>query len=370
MGKKFYEIKRLMLLVLMGSLLAGCSGTESKVTEMTDVVMGTILTQSIYGAEGEMTAQQVRDKLLAIEQEILSKRVSDAEIYIINQISRDLLQPSDSYSGQSDTDIQQSNPEAHRNVTVALSESLAGWMEEITALSKVSGGALDVTMGTVTALWNIDDWASSQDLQQYPLPAQNQIETALQLCGYEKMELESNILTLPGGMELDLGAVGKGIACDEAAKILLADDKITGAIISVGGSILTYGTKPDKTPWIVGIVNPRDTSSYLGRLTLQGQWCVATSGDYERYVEVDGVRYHHILDPATGYPADHQVISVTILSKSGLISDALSTACFVLGVERGLALAQGYGAEALIVDETGEIFMTDHMEDYFTRAME
>lgn len=99
----------------------------------------------------------------------------------------------------------------------------------------------------------------------------------------------------------------------------------------------------------MGIANPRDTASNVGILTLEGEWFISTSGDYERYAESDGVRYHHIIDPATGYPADSGVAGVTILTKDGFLSDALSTACFILGEEKGMALAESYGAEALFV---------------------
>ena len=113
-------------------------------------------------------------------------------------------------------------------------------------------------------------------------------------------------------------------------------------------------------------MNPLDTSQYIGILSLKGQWCVSTSGDYERYVEVDGVRCHHIRDPATGMPADSAVHSVTILAKDGLLSDALSTACFVLGAGKGMELARQYGAEALFVTTEGEIVMTEGMGEFFS----
>ncbi|MGN1144872.1 MAG: FAD:protein FMN transferase, partial [Acetatifactor sp.] len=138
-----------------------------------------------------------------------------------------------------------------------------------------------------------------------------------------------------------------------------------GAVISVGGSVLTYGEKPDGDSWRVGILNPFDTSENLGYLSLTGQWCISTSGDYERFVEVDGIRYHHIIDPATGYPAQSGVSSVTVLTKDGLLSDALSTACFVLGVEKGSRLAEEFDAEVLFVDKSGEMHMSKGMEEYF-----
>jgi thiamine biosynthesis lipoprotein len=181
----------------------------------------------------------------------------------------------------------------------------------------------------------------------------------------DKISLENEMLSMPEGMKLDFGAVGKGLALDEILAYLTDQEEITGATVSVGGSVLTYGEKPDKSSWKVGIVDPADTSEYIGVLTLDGQWCVSTSGDYERYVEVDGVRYHHIIDPATGYPADSRVSGVTVLTKDGFLSDALSTACFILGQEEGMALAEKYDAEVLFVDKDGNISMTEGMKQYF-----
>ena len=117
--------------------------------------------------------------------------------------------------------------------------------------------------------------------------------------------------------------------------------------------------------WNVAIVHPREEGEYLGMLSLQGEWYVATSGDYERYVEKDGIRYHHIMNPKTGYPANSGVCSVTILSHNGLLSDALSTACFVLGLEEGLKLAEEFGVEALFVTKELEVIGTEGMEEYF-----
>lgn len=191
----------------------------------------------------------------------------------------------------------------------------------------------------------------------------------MQNTGYERLEIAGDGIRLPVGMSLDLGAVGKGIACDRIRQYL-EEKEVSGAVISVGGSILTFGQKPDGTNWQVGIVNPLQTEQTIGILSLNGQWCVSTSGDYERFVEVDDFRYHHILDPATGYPADSGVRSVTILCKSGILSDALSTACFVLGTEKGMELAESYGAEALFVDAQGKIYMTEGMKQYFRETGE
>ena len=136
-------------------------------------------------------------------------------------------------------------------------------------------------------------------------------------------------------------------------------------MISVGGSILTYGNKPEGGTWQIAVTDPLEPSQSAGVLTLAGGYCVSTSGDYERYVEVDGVRYHHILDPRTGSPARSDVAGVTIVTKDGFLSDALSTACFVLGSEEGQKLLEKYDAEALFIDHAGTITMTEGMQQYF-----
>ncbi|MBQ3905456.1 MAG: FAD:protein FMN transferase, partial [Lachnospiraceae bacterium] len=128
---------------------------------------------------------------------------------------------------------------------------------------------------------------------------------------------------------------------------------------------LCVGDKPDGKPWYIGIVDPNDTEKRIGALALNGNWCISTSGDYERYFMQGDKKYHHIIDPATGYPTDNGIRSVTIVSKSGFISDALSTACFVLGKEKGMALAAQYGAEILIVDAAGEITMSEGLNSIF-----
>ena len=133
----------------------------------------------------------------------------------------------------------------------------------------------------------------------------------------------------------------------------------------VGGSILTYGSKPEGGAWQIAVTDPLDPSESVGVLTLDGGHCVSTSGDYERYVEVDGVRYHHILDPRTGSPAHSDVAGVTIVTKDGFLSDALSTACFVLGQEEGQKLLEKYDAEGLFINHEGTITMTEGMRQYF-----
>ncbi|MDE6675253.1 MAG: FAD:protein FMN transferase, partial [Acetatifactor sp.] len=242
----------------------------------------------------------------------------------------------------------------------SVSPPLYELLVQIRQVSEDSGGALDITLGRLCRLWSLDEPA-----EQISIPTPEQIQAVLADCGYGRVQLSDGAITLPTGMQLDLGAVGKGIACDRIREYLSSHTQITGAVVAVGGSVVTYGQKPDGSPWKVAIMHPREEGSYLGILSLSGEHYISTSGDYERYVMADGVRYHHILDPATGCPARSGLCSVTIVCDSGLLADALSTACFVLGPEQGLALAQAYGAEALLVEEDGSLHLTEGMEKMY-----
>ena len=354
--KTFFTTVSLSLTVGVMVGLTGC-GRQSQVFSNIDTAMGTVITQQIYvqpggnltsGVETSDPTADVIALMNRLEQETLSWRVANSEVARLNEAAA-----------------------TPQTLTPQMAELLADCQE----VSDKSGGAFDITIGSVSRLWNLDEWADRWQEEAYPMPTKAEIEAELVCTGYENILLMTGdstdtdlaTLTLQNGVTLDLGAVGKGVALDESKAYLESGQNITAAIISAGGSILTYGTKPDGTPWKVGIVDPLDNSRNIGVLTLTGQWCVSTSGDYERYVEVDGVRYHHIIDPATGYPANNGTRSVTILCKSGFLSDALSTACFILGEEKGMQLAEEYGAEALFVDEEGRITMTEGMRAYFSQ---
>lgn len=331
--------------------IAGC-GEAVYQYQTTDVAMGTMLSVNVYTGqpEGEELPDRLKDKIVELEQEQLSWRVATSEVGRVNAAAG---------SGE----------------PVLLSDDLQKYLDELLEVSTRSNGAFDFTIGPVSGLWNIDEGALGGDVT---IPTGAEVAEALAVTGYEKLLVskESDVpaevtsfadgIALPAGMSIDLGAVGKGIACDRMGDCL-EQEKVSGAVISIGGSIITYGSKPDGSPWQVGIVNPHDTTALLGTLTLNGEWYVSTSGDYERFIEVDGKVYHHIIDPKTGYPADSGLKSVTILCKSGLLSDALSTACFVLGREEGMALAESYGAEALFVDNDGNIYMTEQMAKIFKK---
>ncbi len=305
-----------------------------------DTAMGTVVKETVYVEKGgvDITAQ-IRQQIVTLEDQFLSRRKDSAEIYQIN-----------SHAGEAQG--------------TAVSEPLWEILRKLLEVSERSGGAFDFTIGETVRLWDIDSYAAKEK-EEVVLPSPDQIAESLANTGYEKLQFQNGRIMLPKGMQLDLGAAGKGIACDAVLAFLRSQSQVAGAIISVGGSILTYGKKPDGTLWNVGIVDPQNPSGHIGGLRLEGQWCVSTSGDYERYVEVEGKSYHHIIDPESGYPADAGLSSVTILTGDGMLSDALSTACFVLGYEESLELLQSFNAHGVFVDKQGNVMLTPGMEMYY-----
>ena len=206
-----------------------------------------------------------------------------------------------------------------------------------------SGGALDITIGDLSALWDFDSGLGVP-------PAQAEIRIALSGVDFSLVSIDDDNVSTGVSQSLDLGAVGKGTACD-VIKRELERQGVRTAIVSAGGTVMTLGDKSGGA-WSVGIRTPEtDNTSgdYFAKLCLEGTVFVSTSGSYEKCFEYGGRLYHHILDPSTGYPSDSGLVSVTVIAGSGTVADALSTACFVLGYDRSLDLLEKYGAEAIFV---------------------
>ena len=268
-------------------------------------------------------------------------------IELANELDRDIL------SYRSDTsEIARINSTAGKAEGCELSEDMEEIITQCLAISQQTDGAFDITIGALTKLWNIDGWASGDleaDGLEFVPPTESEIKDALSKCGYEKVRIENHRIYLPKGMSLDLGAVGKGIYLDRCAEYVQG----TSGIISAGGSVRTCGKKGGTNDWNVGITDPFDKSQMYGKISVPMDLCISTSGPYERCVYYNNERYHHILDPKTGYPVNTDLESVTIVSPGGLICDALSTACFVTGEEKAKELALSYGADILMIRSDG-----------------
>lgn len=249
----------------------------------------------------------------------------------------------------SGSEISRINSEAE----AVLSDEMRDYITELLEVGKMSGGKFDIALGAVSDLWSFNDSPR--------VPSTDELTEALSRSGSDKLTLSGNTLTRADGCIIDLGSAGKGISLDKV-KSYLSDKKISSAVVSVGGSVLLYG----KGSFNVGVRDPWGEAGRSVMTVRLGAGCVSTSGSYERCFEQGGKRYHHILDPDTGLPVENGLVSVTVISDSGLLSDALSTACFVLGAEGGAKLAAKYGCEAIFITEDKKVICTDGIKPNVT----
>ena len=303
------------LLCLIGLLLVGCG---PRPTSVSATGMGTVISLSLDGGSTEDV-----QGLLALFDRIEQASSLTIENSAVNKLNE---------TGTTEN--------AH----------LLSQAQTAAQVFAASGGAMDLTVGPLTALWHIG-------FPDARVPSKEEIDGARAHVNGADMLLTDTSLTLAPGQRADFGAVTKGYACDQA-RTYLQNTGVSAAVIAVGGSLLFYGSRG--RDWVAAIKHPERENAYAGTFTLK-EGCVSTSGAYERYLEADGKTYHHLLDPATGYPAETDLLSVTVVTDSGALSDALSTACFVLGAEKGAQLLNDFQAQGVFIlkDHTVRVFGLD-----------
>lgn len=240
--------------------------------------------------------------------------------------------------------------------TAEISAETAAILEFALNMCSETGGALDITMYPIVRAWGFTTG-------EYRVPDQAELDSLLENVGHDSIAIEDRHIIIPEGYMIDLGSVAKGYASDMVAETL-REGGVTSALIDLGGNIYCIGSKADGSDWKVGLRDPLG-GDYLGYVAVSN-CAVVTSGCYERYFEKDGMRYGHIFDPATGYPADNGLISVTVISESGAVCDALSTALYVMG-PAGAAeyLADNDSVEAVLVKSDGGLIITKGLEGIF-----
>ncbi len=218
-------------------------------------------------------------------------------------------------------------------------------------LCESTGGAFDVTLLRLSQAWGFSGGEPR-------VPEASEISSLLQCSGWEKIIYENNAVTIPEGAGLDFGAIAKGYAGRKIAE-LLSSYGVESAMLSLGGNVQVLGRKPDGSLWNIGIADPADEAQLVGSVAAENA-AVVTSGSYKRYFEQNGVRYHHILDPESGFPAESGLLSVTIVAEDGALADALSTALFVLGEEKALDYWREHGGfETVLITEDGRVLATE-----------
>lgn len=310
-------------------------GYRSSRFECTNYAMGAYIQQTVYGKHAEAAAAAAAKSIGNLE-DLISWRIEGSDVQKLNE-----------NAGVDWTEI---DPK-----TVAI-------LELALDVAEKSGGAFDPTIQPVSALWDFGG-----DNQQVPDPAL--LKEFLPFVNYRdlRVDKEENSASLKlHYMAIDLGAVGKGAACAEAVSAYEEAGADSG-IISVGGSVGVFGTKADGKPWSIAVRDPNSgdqKTAALGSLDLVSGY-VSTSGSYEKQFTENGITYHHLLNPKTGYPEQNGLVSVTAVSSDGALSDALSTACFVLGIEKGAELLEAYGAGGIFIDENNTVYVTENIKEQF-----
>ena len=308
-------------------LLTGCSGAPTQEPETaTFFAMDTAMDFTVYG---DAALLDEAETLIGSLEEQVSVTDEHSDIYAIDHTG----------SG-------------------SLSGNAAELMEQALELCRRTGGALDISVYPIVRAWGFTTGS-------YQVPDEETIQSLLPLVDYTQIQYDAatGVVTLPEGMEIDLGSVAKGYAGQLAAQ-MLREHGVQSALLNLGGNVQTVGTKPDGSPWQIGIKDPQGEDAMMV-LSVEDQ-AVVTSGGYERYFEQDGQTYWHIMDPSTGHPADSGLISVTIVGDEGVVCDGLSTALFVMGLEKAADLwAQSGDFEAVFVTASGEVYITEGLRDRF-----
>ena len=298
--------------------------------------LNSILTLDIYdtGLDNAKINQEVEDRVRELENK-MSTKIATSEVSKIND-----------------------NAGIDK---VKVSDDTYTVIKEALKYGKISKGKFDITVGNLVDLWGIGT-------ENEKVPSKEEIQKALATVDYNKVEIDDNNKTVflkDKGMKIDLGAIAKGYVADDIVKIL-EKDGVKSAIINLGGNVYVYGNKAGKN-FKIGIRNPLspDPNDYLGIYQSQNE-SVVTSGVYERFFEKDGKRYHHILSTSDGYPIDNNLISTSIITKSSMDADALSTTTFALGLEEGLKLIENTkNTEAMFITADKKIYMTSGLKEKF-----
>lgn len=322
-------LRKAYILIMTAAVVfsSGCS-LESKY-DCEFFAMDTVMTINAYGSKSESAVKAAQNEINRLDK-LLSVQNKNSEIFKLNQSKK-----------------------------MTVSEDTLTLITRSKEIYTLTDGAFDISCEPL-----IREWGFYSGLEN-KVPSQKAIETALEGVGAEHIKIKDSTVTLDDNTSLDLGGIAKGYASHKAAEIL-KDNGVTSALMSLGGNVRAIGSKPDGESWSVAVTDPDDNSKSIGTLKISDK-AVVTSGGYQRYFEENGQTYHHIIDTKTGYPADSGLKSVTIVSDDDALADALSTALFVMGLEKsGKFYSENSSLfGAVFITDKGEIYVTDNLKDSF-----
>ena len=303
------------------------SDTDPSSAQSTELfAMDTVMTLTAYGSHAQAALDAATSEINCLDA-LFSISSETGDIYRINQ------------NGEGD-----------------LSEDSLSLLTSALSYYKETNGLFDCTIEPVMEAWGFTT-------QDYRVPTQEELSDLLSRVDASSVTLTGSHVTLPDQVRLDLGGIAKGFTSARVMKVF-AENGVTSGIISLGGNVQALGTKPDGSLWRVGIQDPVNTEDMFAVVEVSDE-AVITSGAYQRYFEEDGVHYHHIIDPRTGYPANNGLISVTIISPDGTLADALSTSLFIMGPEKAAAFWQEHRDQfdAIMMTDDGSVLVTSGLAD-------
>lgn len=343
MGVK--RITALLLAALAVCGLTGCGGTRDpdEAQESIQVIaMDTAMVLTAYGKESTRAVYDAEEEVRRLDA-LLSRTSGSSEISMLNGAGGEM---------------------------VPVGAEICTLIQTAGDFTEATGGAFDITIAPVVSAWGFTT-------DSYQVPDREALQTLLESVGMEHVHLSGGSARLDPGTMIDLGGIAKGYTADRVAEIF-QEHAVPRGKVELGGNILVIGDKPDGTAWRVGVQDPKHPDKADGLvcvLNLTDAFAV-TSGSYQRYFEQDGKRYHHIIDPATGCPADSGLTSVTVVADSargnGTMCDALSTALFVMGEDKALDFWRSgvYDFQLVLVTEDGRVVVTEGLKDGFVEIEE
>lgn len=308
---------------------------------------------------GNLSAQQVYEQSLMLMGSNFSlKVVADSEAEGTKYLNLAIEEISRIEKLISSWDSNSQTSEVNRNSGIQplnVDPELYGLIERSLRISKLTDGAFDITYASMDNIWKFDGTMTQ-------MPTKIAVAESISKVGYHNIILDKEqgtVFLKNRGMKIGFGAIGKGYAADRAKEVLKSKG-VSGGIINASGDLVAWGNQPDGSSWTVGITNPLNKEKIFSWLPVNNQ-ALVTSGNYEKFVTIDGVKYSHIIDPRTGYPSKG-LLSVSVLTNTGELGDALATAVFVMGVEVGLDfINQVNGVECILVDELNKMHFSKNL---------
>lgn len=331
-------MRRYVTAAVLGAVLLVTAGCDANLASSQSdfYAMDTFMTVTTYNREKELarSAQTEIEQRVNTLDALMSRQRAESELTKLNTA---------------------------KGAVVTVDPELYEAIQTAVYYAELTDGAYDPTTAPLSDLWAIGT-------ENVHVPSQAEIDTALQKVGWKKIHLlGNNQVQLAEGAQIDLGGIGKGWAANDAAEICRATGDTLRALAQLGGNIIAIGENPnsDTGEWVIGVADPDEAASYVATVAITNE-SVVTSGDYERYFEVDGKRYHHIFDPKTGYPADSGLRGVTVVDADSAKADALTTALFVMGLPRGLEFCEQHDIKAIFVTDEHQVIPTERVRAQYT----